>query len=142
MKLLQECLQSFILPRKIEVNKPKPLKFYDSLVEVEEDAQQKGQEYWQQNRHDSLTATEQNVYNMIDSVNNVPVVKTYVEIVNIFINGYKKVGKIDVGPYLMAYANNNIEGNRFRLGFRTNIDFSKNGCLKDTWLMVQRIVTG
>ncbi|GAL86242.1 hypothetical protein MYP_3471 [Sporocytophaga myxococcoides] len=116
--------------KKIEINKPKPLKFYDSLLEVEEDAQQKGQEYWQQNRHDSLTATEQNVYNMIDSVNNVPVVKTYVEIVNIFINGYKKVGKIDVGPYLMAYANNNIEGNRFRLGFRTNIDFSKKWVFK------------
>jgi len=115
----------YVSNKKIEVNKPKPLKFYDILVEVEEDAQQKGQEYWQQNRHDSLTATEQNVYNMIDSVNNVPVVKTYVEIVNIAINGYKKVGKIDIGPYLMAYANNNIEGNRFRVGFRTNVDFSR-----------------
>src|SRR5690606_32355593 len=46
-------------------------------------------------------------------------------IMNIIVNGYKKVGKVDIGPYLLAYANNNIEGHRFRLGFRTNVAFSR-----------------
>jgi hypothetical protein len=73
--------------------------------------------YWEQNRHDSLTPTEQNVYIMIDSIRNLPVVKSYIEIVNIVVNGYKKVGKVDVGPYVLAYAFNDVEGHRIRAGF-------------------------
>ena len=41
--------------------------------------------------------------------------------------GYVPLGKwnIDLGPLLYSYANNTIEGNRFRLGMRTNAGFSK-----------------
>lgn len=67
---------------------------------------------------------------MIDTLQKLPVVKSYIDIVNVLVNGYKKIGKVDIGPYLLAYANNNIEGSRFRLGFRTNIDFSRKWVLK------------
>src|SRR5690606_17789745 len=62
---------------------------------------------------------------MIDSVREIPAVKTYVEIVNIALNGYKTVGKIDLGPYPYTYAFNNIEGHRLQLGFKTNPNFSR-----------------
>jgi hypothetical protein len=62
---------------------------------------------------------------MIDTVKKIPAVKTYVEIVNIFINGHKRIGKIDFGPYLYTYGWNNVEGSRVRLGFRTNPYFSR-----------------
>jgi hypothetical protein len=62
---------------------------------------------------------------MIDSLKDVPIVKTYVEILNIIFNGYKKVGPVDIGPYLGLYANNRIEGHRFSIGIRTNISFSR-----------------
>ena len=39
--------------------------------------------------------------------------------------GYVKAGKFDIGPYLYAYAYNNFEGSTFRLGGKTNADFSK-----------------
>jgi hypothetical protein len=114
--------------KNIVVNQPKEDKFYDAPIEVSEDALITEPNYWNEHRHDSLSPTEKNVYIMIDSLRNVPVVRSYIEIANIVINGYKRVGKIDVGPYIFTYNYNNVEGNRFRLGFKTNINFS------DKWI--------
>ncbi len=111
--------------RNIKVNEPKPLRFYADGVELAESALKQTDTYWNASRHDSLTATEQHVYAMIDSVRDIPAVKTYVEVINIIINGYKKVGKVDLGPYPYTYAFNNIEGHRVQLGFKTNAEFSK-----------------
>lgn len=123
--------------RKIVVNEPQDLKFYARPIEVAEDFKVGStDEYWNQNRHEPLSSTELSVYEMIDTLKSIPVVKTYTEILKIVINGYKKVGKVDVGPYLSAYANNSVEGNRFQVGFRTNIDFS------DKWVFGGRIAYG
>jgi hypothetical protein len=111
--------------KNVEVNQPKDLKFYDNNVGLAESALKQDAGFWNQNRHDSLTSTEQHVYAMVDSVRNLPVVKSYVEVVNILLNGYKTVGSFDFGPYPYIYAHNNIEGNRFQLGFKTNPDFSR-----------------
>lgn len=121
----------YVSNKNFEVNKPRSPKFFDQKLQVNEDALvNNGVEYWNQHRHDSLTDTEKNVYLMIDTVKNLPVVKTYVEIANIAINGYKKVGKFDIGPYSYAYAFNDVEGHRFRVGFKTNTDFSKKFILR------------
>ena len=91
---------------------------------MNEDYNISDEDYWRENRHDSLTATEEYVYDMIDTINHLPVIKTYVEIVDIVINGYQSFGAVDVGPYLFSYAFNDVEGNRVRMGFRTNYKFS------------------
>ncbi|MGB3618485.1 MAG: DUF5686 family protein [Catalinimonas sp.] len=111
--------------RAFVVNDPKEVRFYDQRVELAADAQRAEPDFWQTHRHDSLTPTEVAVYEMIDTIRNLPVVKTYVEIVDVIVNGYSKWGKLDVGPYLYTYAFNNVEGHRFRLGFRTNEDLSR-----------------
>jgi hypothetical protein len=112
--------------RNIVVNQPRPLPFYDQAIAMEEDALKHNDEaYWKQHRHDSLTAAEHTVYAMIDSMRDLPLVKTYVEIANIVVNGYKSVGKVEFGPYAFLYAFNRIEGHRIRLGARTNANFSK-----------------
>jgi hypothetical protein len=116
--------------KNFRINQPRELKFYDIPLELAEDARQKVDGYWEKNRHDSLTTTEKNVYVMIDSVRNLPTIKTYLEILNIVINGYKKVGPIDVGPYVLGYGLNSVEGHRFQLGFKTNADFSKKWIFK------------
>ncbi|MDB5271635.1 MAG: hypothetical protein JWO58_2 [Chitinophagaceae bacterium] len=116
--------------KDIKINQPKDEKFYDQLVEVESDANVQSADYWEQKRHDSITDSEKHMYAMIDSIKNVPLVKSYIEIVNIAVNGYKRIGKIDFGPYLGIYSFNNVEGNRIRLGFRTNIDFSRKWVIK------------
>ena len=112
------------------VNKERDVKFYEIGLELAENAQTPDESFWQENRHDPLTSTEQHVYAMIDSIKNIPTIKTYVELANIVVNGYKKVGPIDVGPYVLAYSFNDLEGHRFRAGFKTNIDFSNKWVFK------------
>ena len=115
----------YVSNKNFVVNQPKDLAFFAQEVVLDERALLSDENYWKENRHDVLTQSEQNVYHMIDTMKNLPVIKTYTEIANIVLYGYKKVGKVDVGPYIYAYNRNNIEGHRFRLGFKTNVDFSK-----------------
>jgi len=111
--------------KNIEVNKPYEQKFYARPIEVAEDFKiGSNEEFWNEHRHEPLSSTEMSVYNMIDTLRNIPVVKTYTEILKIAVNGYLKTGPVDFGPYLSVYANNTVEGHRFQLGGRTNIDFS------------------
>lgn len=111
--------------KNVKVNLPLEPEFFAERVEVAETALKHTESFWNQNRHDSLSVTEQHVIAMIDSVREIPAVKTYVEIANIIINGYKSVGKVNLGPYPYLYAFNNVEGHRFQLGFKTNADFSR-----------------
>lgn len=121
----------------IVVNQPQESRFYQHPIMVAEDFKLNNtDDFWESKRHEPLSPTEMSVYRMIDTLRNIPIVKTYTEIINIAVNGYKKVGKIDFGPYLSIWANNTIEGNRFQLGFRTNADFS------DKWIFGARAAYG
>ncbi len=112
------------------VNKPKDANFFDQRIELLEDAQEKPATFWQEIYTDTTRKTDPLMYQMIDTLKNLPIVKSYVEILDVAINGYKKVGKFDIGPYLSLYSFNNIEGNRVQMGFRTNKDFSRKVILK------------
>ncbi|SFF30227.1 DUF5686 and carboxypeptidase-like regulatory domain-containing protein [Thermoflexibacter ruber] len=122
--------KSYISNKKYTINKVKSDDFFKESITVMEDANLKDKAFWERNRHDSLTITEKNMYQMIDTIKKLPIVKSYIEIVDIAVNGYKSVGKIDIGPYIFLYSNNNIEGHRIRLGFKTNAEFNKKLILK------------
>lgn len=112
--------------KNVVVNQPKIPSFYEREILMEEDARQYEQEeYWDTLRHEPLSETEKNVYRMIDTLQNIPVVKTYTDIIKIVVNGYYTAGKINLGPYISLAAINNIEGLRLQPGFKTNYDFSK-----------------
>jgi len=115
---------------KMVVNDPKDPEFYKEGITVMEDAYIKDDAFWDENRHDTLTPAEKNVYMMIDSVKNIPTIRSLVDIVELVVYGYQEVGKIDVGPYIFLYKFNEVEGHRFRLGFTTNENFSHNLILK------------
>lgn len=107
------------------INKPHSLSFYETPIIMAEDARiNEDDDSWDSLRHEPLTQTEKNVYKMIDTLQNIPVVKTYTDIIKIIVGGYHAVGKIDVGPYVSLFAVNNIEGLRIQPGFRTNEKFS------------------
>jgi hypothetical protein len=107
-------------------NKPKDPTFYERTIEIAEDAQMfKEDHYWDTLRHEPLSETEKSVYRMIDTLRNIPIVKTYTDIIKIVLDGYVKAGKIEIGPYLGVVAWNNIEGWRLQGGFKTNYQFSK-----------------
>jgi hypothetical protein len=84
------------------------------------------QGYFDLNRPDTLSLSERQTFAVLDSAKQLPSVRNVLDWVELFVNGYKRVGKWDIGPILNTYAYNNFEGNRFRLGFRTTPDISKN----------------
>lgn len=88
-------------------------------VKVESDS------FWQSARHEPLSKTEQQVYTMVDSIKNMPIFKTYVEVLETLFVGYLQVGKIEFGPYASLYSFNPVEGDRFRIGGRTTRAFSE-----------------
>jgi hypothetical protein len=112
--------------KNIVVNKPHDPSFYEQPIVMAEDARlNETEEYWDTLRHEPLSATEKSVYKMIDTLQSIPVVKTYTDIIKIAVNGYYTSGKLLLGPYISLFAYNNIEGFRLQGGFKTNISFSK-----------------
>ena len=108
------------------INRPYDQAFYERRVNVAEDAQVYNEEkYWDTLRHEPLSATEKNVYHMIDTLKNIPVVRTYTEIFKGLIDGYYSLGQVEVGPYLRTFTYNSVEGFRIQGGFKTNSKFSK-----------------
>ena len=112
--------------RDFVINKPKPDEFYAGADEVvlDIDPLSQGSAYWDQNRHENLTAKELAIYHMVDTMKTIPQFRTYVDIVTTVVTGYYTRGKVDLGPYFTVYSFNPVEGNRFRVGGRTSTNFS------------------
>ncbi len=115
----------FTSNKNVVVNQPKERRFYDQALEVEEDATTPDDIFWAENRHDPLTTTEINVINMIDTLRKIRPVKRLSDLATYVGTGYIPIKQIDLGPYPLFYAFNNVEDHRLKLGARTNIDFSK-----------------
>lgn len=86
---------------------------------------EKPDSFWQENRHEKLSKNESGVYEMVDSVQNLPVFKTVAEVVKVVITGYKDLGPIKVGPYSALIGFNDVEGFRTGLGIGTSNQLSK-----------------
>jgi hypothetical protein len=90
-----------------------------------DNAEEEDVAFWNKNRHDSLGIAERKMLGNISQIKKLPSVKTYIDVIDLLLNGYYKVGKVGFGPfpYLLGY--NDYEGFRMRLGFQTNRYFSK-----------------
>jgi hypothetical protein len=123
--------------KNIVVNKPYKTSFYAKPIITAEDATiHQDEALWDSLRHEPLSSTEKNVYKMIDTLQNIPIVRTYTDIIKVVINGYYDIGKLDVGPYLGVIAWNNIEGIRTQAGFKTTMKFSP------TWVLAGQLGYG
>lgn len=113
--------------RNILVNQPKEDDFYtrtENLI-VEAGAEKRDSAFWEAARHDTLTKKEQGIYDMVDSVQSLPIYKTWEDIVIVAYSGYKIVGPMEYGPWYKTVSKNQIEGWRFRVGGRTSNAFSR-----------------
>lgn len=113
--------------KNIKINQPIPdaiFKGTENIV-VEDQALQRSADFWDESRHDSLAERELKIYHMVDTIKTLPAFKTYVDIITLFFTGYKDIGPIELGPYYTLYSRNPIEGDRFRIGFRTSDEISK-----------------
>lgn len=112
--------------RDFVINKPRDEEFFKTnTLLVEDSAREKSEEFWNEKRHVKLTEKEKKIYQMIDTVKDLPVIKTYIDIIQTLATGYKVLGPIEVGPYSSIYSFNPIEGHRVSLGVQTSNDFSK-----------------
>lgn len=112
----------------VKVNEPLDKEFYESPIKLTKDALLKDDEFWKSNRHEKLSSADINVYNMIDTIKHIPRVQTGVNAFYTLVSGHYTWNKVDIGPYLNILTYNNIEGYKFRVGGRTNINFS------NTWI--------
>lgn len=94
-------------------------------LKVEEGALDQKDEFWDQARPFELTPREAGIYQMVDSIQQVPMYKTFIDIIDMFVNYYYTVGYWEIGPYYQTYSFNEIEGNRFKVSGRTSNKFSK-----------------
>lgn len=112
-------------------NQPPPDSIFSHPVSVLVlDDFSKNDEYWNQNRDVPLSRNEIGIYEMVDTVKNIPIFRTYVDAVYMFTSGYLKMGLFEFGPTFKTISYNTREGIRIRLGGRTSNKFSKRLMLK------------
>ncbi|CAM2790133.1 carboxypeptidase-like regulatory domain-containing protein [Chryseobacterium flavum] len=104
-----------------EFNKPlDPSVFKRKEEEYEDDFVKKDDIYWTKARPDSLSKSEQGVYNMLDQLQQTPKFNRIVKLFETLGSGYYNgVKGLDFGPIFSVYGRNNVEGDRIRLGART-----------------------
>lgn len=110
----------------ISLNKPVPseIKKLLSNTHVIEDSLDRDDDYWDEHRLVDLNEKEANVYQMVDSVKQVPMFNTIYGLIELFVDYYYVIGPVELGPYYTFYSYNPIEGHRLRLGGRTSKNFS------------------
>ncbi|MEE4196435.1 MAG: DUF5686 family protein [Bacteroidales bacterium] len=111
---------------RINTELPEHVKKINDNVIVEEHAIINDENYWTKYRPIDLTAQEKKIYEMVDSIKQVPIYKTYEKVVMMFGMYHYEVGLFELGPYYKTFSYNEIEGNRFRLSGRTSNNFSTN----------------
>lgn len=103
-----------------QFNNEKDDKFYREEVNTfNKEAFTKTDEYWEENRFESLNSNEKGIYEMLDTLKTVPKIKRFYNLVSILGSGYIQVGKFDIGPIFSTFGYNDVEGQRIRLGGRT-----------------------
>ncbi len=115
-----------VMYSKYDFNPVRDEKIYSmpNNIIVLDDANRKTEEFWAKSRPEALTKREASVYKLSDTLKQMPLFNTYLDIIKMIATGYYVKGKIEWGPYASTYSYNAIEGNRFRIGARTSNDFS------------------
>jgi len=93
-------------------------------VIVLDDANRKTDDFWKKSRPEALTHREASVYRLSDTLKQMPLFRTYIDIIKMVVTGYYVKGNFEWGPYSSTYSFNQTEASRFRIGGRTSNDFS------------------
>ncbi len=108
------------------VNNPRPDSTYKNQENVvPEEAKNRSDEFWQQNRLDTLSQAELRAYKNVDSLKNMKSFQRTLKIATFLLAGYADLGPFEVGPSNAFYSFNPVEGFKLRLGGRTTPALSK-----------------
>ena len=94
-------------------------------VTVRTDAGKKSEEYWRRTRPFVLSKKESGIYEMVDSIQSVPVYRNIYSLFNMLGTGYLERKYVGFGPVMEIVSFNDLEGIRLRMGVRTTKDFSR-----------------
>jgi len=101
-------------------NQEKPKDFYKEEVNYYDDAiYHRDDDFWNENRFESLSRDERGVYKMLDTLQTVKKFKRMYDLVSILGSGYIQIGNFDYGPIFSSFGYNDVEGVRLRAGGRT-----------------------
>ncbi|WP_277014590.1 DUF5686 and carboxypeptidase-like regulatory domain-containing protein [Flavobacterium lindanitolerans] len=87
--------------------------FYDPEIYTKSD------DFWNENRFESLNKDEKGVYKMLDTLKTVKKFKRLYNLVSILGSGYIEMDNFDYGPIFSTFGYNDVEGIRVRTGGRT-----------------------
>ncbi|MDB5007045.1 MAG: hypothetical protein JWP45_1438 [Mucilaginibacter sp.] len=108
------------------INQPRPDTTYrNTEYVVSDEAKHRSNQFWAQNRLDTLSVAESKVYKNVDSLRNMPSFRRTLDIATLLFAGYKGFGWFEVGPANAFYSFNPVEGFKLRLGGRTTTELSK-----------------
>ena len=124
---MQFIIRNTTVADKIKLNTGEPDVIAANLIKKEQTTKwDKPESFWKQNRPDTLTLHEKNIYKMVDSLKENNRFQRDVKLVAFAGTGYWDFGKqLRIGPYSSFISSNSIEGWRFRLGFWTMPGISK-----------------
>ncbi len=113
--------------KNFKINEVRPPDFYKSenTVDIHPDANTRDEKYWEEHRHIKLSKQEEGIGLMVDSLNNLPVFKTFKKLTYLGTTGYYPLGQIEIGNISSLFSVNPVEQYRFSLALRTSNFFSK-----------------
>lgn len=101
---------------------PKEEKFYSQEVyNYDKDIYNREDDFWEENRMESLSKDEKGVYKMLDTLKTVKKFKRLYNVGSILASGYIEMPSLnlDYGPIFSTFGFNDVEGLRLRAGGRT-----------------------
>ena len=94
----------------------------DNVINAE-DAYKRNEDFWVSARHDTLTESEQGIYDMIDTLKKAPAFRNLMSVLSLALTGYHAFGPVDVGPIATFNSFNPVEGYRLKVSAETNLKF-------------------
>jgi hypothetical protein len=116
--------------KNIQINQP----YIDELlgtnkqkneVIIEDTATEARKNFWNNARHEPLSLNENKVYTMIDTLKQMPLFKTYSNRLLFLVDGRKKLGAVEIGPWYKWISGNQLERLRIRFDLGTTQQFSQ-----------------
>ncbi|MBK5270565.1 MAG: carboxypeptidase-like regulatory domain-containing protein [Bacteroidia bacterium] len=116
--------QKIVVNDSSVVNELHKNKLLEEVV-IEPGADEKSKTYWNDNRHEELSKTENGIIKMIDTLTNAAVFKRFTNTANFIGTGYLNTGNFQLGPWYNWITSNSWEGFRVRFDLGTNHHYDK-----------------
>ncbi|WCT10046.1 DUF5686 and carboxypeptidase-like regulatory domain-containing protein [Mucilaginibacter jinjuensis] len=111
--------------RNYKVNVPHADTTYESVVALSDEVKHRSDQFWAENRLDTLSKAESKVYANVDSLKRMPSFRRTADIATLLLAGYKSLGPFEIGPANTFYSFNPVEGLKLRFGGRSTPALSK-----------------